>query len=125
VQYTNSGVTTPLQHAGVAAIRQGEAFVAEVRAYCEAGMAITYDALARFPRVRTGPRPIAGMYALFEVEGMGDSREACLEILRQIRVGLAPGYFFGPGSDHLLRLCYCRAPSVLAQAMGRLEKALG
>ena len=124
VQYSNSGVTTPLQHAGVAALRQGEPFVGEVRAYCEAGMAITYDALARFSRVRTGPRPIAGMYALFEVEGMADSREACRAILRQTQVGLAPGYFFGPGSDHLLRLCYCRAPAVLEEAMARLERAL-
>jgi aspartate/methionine/tyrosine aminotransferase len=124
VQYTNSGVTTPLQHAGVAAIRQGEAFVARVRAYCEAGMAITYDALARFSRVRTGPRPIAGMYALFEVDGLIDSRQACREILERTRVGLAPGYFFGPGSDHLLRLCYCRAPAVLNEAMERLEHAL-
>jgi aspartate aminotransferase len=124
-QYTTSGVTTFLQHAGVAAIKQGEPFVASMRAYCEQGMDIVCDALERFGRVRLGPRPTAGIYAFFEVDGMPNSREACLAILDETRVGLAPGYFFGPGSDSFLRLCVCRAPEVLREAVGRLEGALG
>jgi aspartate aminotransferase len=87
-------------------------------------MAIVCGALEGFGRVRQGPRPVAGMYAFFEVDGMPDSRKACLEILARTRVGLAPGYFFGPGGDSFLRLCVCRAPEVLAEAMGRLEGAL-
>lgn len=124
-QYTTSGVTTFLQHAGVAAIRQGEPFVAEMRAYCEQGMGIVCDALEGFSRVRLGPRPTAGLYAFFEVDGMPDSRAACLEILEKTRVGLAPGFFFGPGSDTFLRLCVCRNPAVLTEAMGRLQGLLG
>jgi aspartate aminotransferase len=124
VQYTTSGVTTFLQHAGVAAIKEGEPFVAQVRAYCEQGMDLVCDVLERLPRVRLGPRPVAGMYAFFEVDGMPDSRQACLDILDKTRVGLAPGYFFGPGSDTFLRLCACRDPAVLREAMGRLEGAL-
>lgn len=124
-QYTTSGVTTFLQHAGVAAVRQGEPFVASMREYCEAGMAIVCDALEGFGRVRLGPRPQAGMYAFFEVDGMPDSRAACLEILEKTRVGLAPGVFFGPGSETFLRLCVCRDPATLTEAMGRLEGLLG
>jgi aspartate/methionine/tyrosine aminotransferase len=124
IQYTSTGVTTPLQHAGVAAVRGGEPFVARMRDYCEAGVTLVHDALERFGRVRVAPRPVAGMYAMFEVDGMTDSREACLSILRQTSVGLAPGYFFGPGSNSYLRLCACRAPEVLAEAMERLEPAL-
>ena len=124
IQYTSTGVTTPLQHAGVAAVRGGEPFVAEVRDYCQAGVNIAYDALLGFGRVRLGPRPAAGMYVLFEVEGMEDSREACLSTLRQTQVGLAPGYFFGPGSNGFLRLCAARAPAVLAEALARLAPAL-
>jgi aspartate/methionine/tyrosine aminotransferase len=124
VQYSTSGVTTFLQHAGVAAIRQGEPVVAHVRAYCEAGMAIACDALERLPRVRLGPRPAAGMYALFEVDGMPDSRRACADILAATGVGLAPGVFFGPGSERLMRACVCRDPAVLAEAMARLSTVL-
>jgi aspartate/methionine/tyrosine aminotransferase len=123
-QYTTSGVATFLQHAGVAAIRDGEPFVAWMRAYCEAGMAIVCDALERCPRVKLGPRPRAGMYAFFEIEGMPDSRRACLDILAATGVGLAPGVFFGPGSERFLRACVCRAPEVLERAMDRLTPAL-
>jgi len=123
-QYTTSGVTTFLQHAGVAAIREGEPFVAQMRTYCEAGMGIVCDALERLPRVRLGPRPRAGMYAFFEIDGMPDSRQACLDILARTSVGLAPGVFFGPGSATFLRACVCRAPAVLHEAMGRLSEAL-
>jgi aspartate aminotransferase len=123
-QYTTSGVTTFLQHAGLAAIREGEPFVAWMRGYCETGMGIVCDALERLPRVRMGPRPQAGMYAYFEVDGMPDSRQACLDILAKTSVGLAPGLFFGPGSETFLRACVCRKPEVLTEAMARLSEAL-
>jgi aspartate/methionine/tyrosine aminotransferase len=98
--------------------------VASVRDYCEAGMGIVCDALERLPRVRLGPRPVAGMYALFEIDGMPDSRQACTDILAATGVGLAPGVFFGPGSESLLRACVCRDPTVLREAMTRLSAAL-
>jgi len=123
-QYSTSGVTTFLQHAGVAAIREGEPFVAWMRGYCETGMGIVCEALERLPRVRMGPRPQAGMYAYFEIDGMPDSRQACLDILAKTSVGLAPGVFFGPGSETFLRACVCRKPEVLATAMERLSEAL-
>ena len=124
-QYQTSGVATFIQHAGVAAIREGEPFVASMRAYCEQGMTIVCDALEDFGRVRLGPRPKAGMYAFFTVDGMRDSRAACLDILNRSHVGLAPGAFFGPGSDGFLRLCTCRSPEVLREAMTRLAEVLG
>jgi aspartate/methionine/tyrosine aminotransferase len=123
-QYTTSGIATFIQYAGVAAVREGEPFVARMRDYCEAGMEIVCDALDSFGRVRLGPRPTAGMYAFFEVDGMPDSRAACLTILEQTRVGLAPGAFFGAGSEGFLRACVCRSPTDLREAMGRLEAVL-
>lgn len=125
VQYTTSGTAAFIQHAGVAAIKDGEPFVAAMREYCETGMGIVCDALEGMDRVRLGPRPVAGMYAFFEVDGMPSARQACLDILAKTRVGLAPGVFFGPGSESFLRLCVCRAPAVLSDAMGRLAPALG
>ncbi|MGI9169170.1 MAG: aminotransferase class I/II-fold pyridoxal phosphate-dependent enzyme, partial [Caulobacteraceae bacterium] len=123
-QYTTSGVATFIQHAGVAALAKGEPFVAWMRDYCQAGMAIAAEALEPLARVRMGPRPAGGMYVFFEVEGMADSRGACLDILRRTRVGLAPGVFFGPGSESFLRLCVCRSPASLREAMARLAPAL-
>ena len=123
-QYTSSGTTTFLQHAGAAAVQGGEPFIAEMNAYCAAGAEIVCDALETMPRVRMGPRPKAAMYVFFEVDGMPDSKAACLDILRQTNVGLAPGMFFGGGSESFLRICFCRAPATLHDAMERLRPAL-
>jgi aspartate/methionine/tyrosine aminotransferase len=125
VQYTTSGVTTFLQHAGAAVVERGEPSVDVVRAYCKQGMEIVCGALEGFARARLGPRPTAGMYAFFEVEGMTDSRAACLDILRRTGVGMAPGFFFGPGNERFLRICVARSPASLTEAMSRLATVLG
>lgn len=123
-QFTTSGVPTFVQYAGVAALEQGESFVARIRDYCAAGSAIVHDTLETLNSIRTGPRPKAGMYAYFEVEGLDDSKVAAREILRKTGVGLAPGAFFGPGSESYLRLCVARDPAVLRRAMQRLAEGL-
>ncbi|MHB8529616.1 MAG: pyridoxal phosphate-dependent aminotransferase, partial [Caulobacteraceae bacterium] len=123
-QYTTSGATTFLQHAGVAALERGEPFVAFVREYCRRGIAVVRDGLRGAERVRLGPSPAAGMYVFFEVEGMTDSRAAALDILRATKVGLAPGFYFGPGNERFLRICACRSRVQLAEAMARLAPAL-
>lgn len=124
VQYTSSGTATFLQHAGIAAIRDGEPFVEWMNRYCEEGMTIVCDALETMPRVRLRSRPKAAMYAFFEIDGMASSRQACLEILEATKVGLAPGVFFGKGSESFVRLCFCRSPDILRQAMERLRPFL-
>ncbi|WP_417624914.1 pyridoxal phosphate-dependent aminotransferase [Paremcibacter congregatus] len=124
VQYTSSGTTTYLQYGGVAALQQGEDFVKFMTNYCREGMEIVCGALEDIPRVILRRRPTAAMYAFFEIDGMADSKQACLDILRSSNVGLAPGYFFGKGSESFLRICYCRSPEQLNIAMERLKKAL-
>jgi aspartate/methionine/tyrosine aminotransferase len=123
-QFTTSGVATFIQHAAVAAVRDGEPFVARIRDYCRDGMSLVCDALDRYGRVRMGPRPVAGMFAYFQVDGMPNSREACMRILAETKVGLAPGAFFGPGSESFLRICVARSPASLGEAMARLEAVL-
>ena len=124
-QFTSSGTTTFLQYGAIAALRQGEDFVAAMNAYCASGAEIVCSALASMSRVRMSTRPKAAMYAFFEIDGMPDSRAACLDILDRTKVGLAPGIFFGTGSESFLRICFCRSPAVLADAMERLRPLLG
>ena len=124
VQYTTSGTTTFLQYGGIAALRHGEDYVKFMSDYCREGMKIVCDALDEIPRVILRRRPEAGMYAFFEIDGMTESRKACLDILDSSKVGLAPGYFFGKQSEKFLRLCYCRSPEQLHMAMERLKKTL-
>jgi aspartate/methionine/tyrosine aminotransferase len=124
VQYTTSGTTTFLQHAGVAAISNGADYIRQMTEHCRIGRDIVFDVLEKLPRVRYGARPQGAMYAFFTVEGEPDARKFCAEILQKTGVGLAPGFNFGPGAEDFIRLCFCRSHDQLREAMSRLEGIL-
>jgi aspartate/methionine/tyrosine aminotransferase len=124
VQYNTSGTATFIQHAAVAAINEGEEFVASMRARCQKGRDIACDALERMPRVRLAKRPSGGMYVFFEVDGMTDSLAMCAKIFERTGVGLAPGSAFAEGCDNYLRACIALSPEKLDEAMKRVAPLL-
>ena len=123
-QYMNSGTAPFVQAGAVAALEEGEPFVAEMRERCRAGRDAAYDALERINSVVLPARPKGGMYAFFRIEGQDDARAACGMILEQARVGLAPGFMFGDASRAFLRMCVCRDEAVVAEASERIARAL-
>jgi len=124
VQHNVSGVPTFLQPAGIAALEEGEPFVAEFVERCRKGRDIVADHLAAMPRVRFTP-PDAAFYAFFEVEGVEDSLAFAKRIVREAGVGLAPGAAFGKGGEGgYLRLCFAQSPELLTRAMERLKPLL-
>ncbi len=120
VQFNTSGGQAFLQYGGVAALRQGEPFVAEFVARCGRGREIVDARLAKMPRVRNVPNN-GSFYAMFEVDGMGDTIAFCKEAVVKARIGLAPGAAFGAGAETMIRLCYAKSPELLEEAMNRLE----
>ncbi len=123
VEYATSGATAFSQHAAVAAIRDGEAFVQRFRDYCRAGRDIVTGHLASLPRVTCRP-PDGAFYAFLRVEGEDNSEELARRIVREAQVGLAPGIAFGPEAEGWLRICFAQAPELLERAMNRLEPVL-
>ena len=124
VQHNVSGVATFLQPAAITALKAGEPFVNEFVERCRRGRDIVADRLAEMPRVRFTP-PEAAFYAFFEVDGVADSLAFAKRIVREARVGLAPGAAFGKGGEGgFLRLCFAQAPELLARAMERLKPVL-
>ena len=124
IEFNTSGAPTFLQPAAIAAIREGEAFVASMVERCRVGRDIIMAGLATFPRVRAAP-PEGAFYAFFRVDGLTDSLEFAKEIVRRCKVGLAPGAAFGPAGEGYLRLCFASSPERLAEALGRLRPMLG
>ena len=121
----NTSCTPPfIQKAGIAALEQGEGFVAEMRERCRRGRDIIIQGLARFPRVQVTP-PDGAFYAFFAVDGVADSLAFALELADRAKVGLAPGRAFGPAGEGYLRLCFARAAAPLEQALDRLAPFLG
>jgi aspartate/methionine/tyrosine aminotransferase len=112
-----------VQRAGLAAVHDGEAatlaFAADVRAGAQALMA----ALAQVPRVRP-VAPDGAMYVLLRVEGEPDSLALAKALVREARLGLAPGVAFGPECEGFLRWCIARPPGVLQQGVERLARYL-
>jgi aspartate aminotransferase len=123
-EFNIAGPTSFAQWGGVAALDQGEEFIAAQRARLAQSRAIVVERLAKFRRVRFTP-PAAAFYAFFAVEGLTDSVAACKRILDETGVGLAPGSAFGDAGEGHIRMCYAISPERVAEALDRLEPVLG
>lgn len=119
-QYVNSGTSGPIQAGANAAIRQGEPLVREIRDRIRTGLDLAYGALGRMPGIVLPAKPRGGMYAFFSFEGQPDARTVCADILEKARVGLAPGYLFGPSGSAFVRMCVFRDDKRIATALERM-----
>ncbi|TDR88140.1 pyridoxal phosphate-dependent aminotransferase [Enterovirga rhinocerotis] len=123
VQYSTSGVPHFLQRGAVAALDEGEEFLADQIAKSRRGRAIVCEGLAATNVVDLPPPP-AAFYAFFRVLGRPDTRALARDIVDDAAVGLAPGSAFGPGGGAHLRLCFLRDPLQLEEAVERLARVL-
>jgi aspartate aminotransferase len=119
-QFANSGTSGPVQAGAVAAIRQGEPLVQEIRERIKTGLDLAYDRLAQIPGIVLPKKPRGGMYAFFALEGQSDASRACADILEKARVGLAPGHLFGQSGTAFMRMCVCRERAQIATALERM-----
>jgi len=119
----NTGAASFIQHASAVALREGENFVAEMVDRCRRGRDLVFQRLSAMDRVRM-TRPEGAFYAFPKIEGMSDDLEFAKRLVKEARVGLAPGSAFGPLHDGYLRLCFARGEADMSVAMDRLEQAL-
>ena len=122
VQYSTSGTPAFIQRAGVAALEQGEEFVAHQIARARKGREI----VGRL--TKTGlvdlPAPAGAFYAFLKVRTGGSSKEVAIRLIEEANVGLAPGSAFGAEGEGYLRLCYARKSEDLEEAVRRIGQAL-
>lgn len=123
-QYISSGVSPFIQAGAEVALRQGEEFIGEVRTRIKSGLDITYEKLGRLNSVSLPDKPRGGMYAFFRLRDEPDAAAACMRLLEQTGVGLAPGHLFGAVGKPYLRMCVFRDPAVVATAVDRIATAL-
>jgi len=123
VEFNTSCAPGFVQRAGLAAVRHGEpetlSFVADVRAGAQA----LVTALEAVPGVHP-VAPDGAMYVLLRVEGEPDSLALAKALVREARLGLAPGVAFGPQCEGYLRWCVARPPAVLQEGARRLARYL-
>jgi aspartate/methionine/tyrosine aminotransferase len=123
IEYNTSCTPAFVQRAGVVAITEGENVVARTKQRFDAAQRFLVAGLNRIARVDAALAPGA-MYAFFRVKGMRDSLATCKRLVREARLGLAPGSAFGPEGEGFIRWCFAASEARLADGLGRLERHL-
>jgi aspartate aminotransferase len=124
----NTGATTFAQYGALAALSpQGDAFRGEMLARCRVGKATVEDWIGEQNRIRW-IAPEGAFYGFLHVEGMRDSLEFCKDLVKNARVGTAPGSAFGapndPHTDSFVRVCFAQDAVRVRTGLDRLAKAV-
>jgi aspartate/methionine/tyrosine aminotransferase len=120
-EFIVSHAPSMVQRAGETALREGEAFVAEMAAAVKRRVRFCYEALQQIRGVQVAPAE--GAFYLFpRVEGLKDSFGFALSLLKSQKVAVAPGTAFGNGGEGAIRICCAADESVLEPAMERLAR---
>ena len=70
-------------------------------------------------------RPDAAFYAFFSVDGVDDDLAFAQNLVRNQRVGLAPGTAFGPSGEGYVRLSACGDRANVETAVQRIKEKWG
>ncbi len=119
VQYSTSGVPQFLQKGCVAALDEGDEFVAGQVARARNARDMVCEIISATGRTRLSP-PQGAFYLFFAIDGIADTMAAAFDMVDNARVGLAPGSAFGPGGESFYRLCFNRRVDELEQAAERI-----
>jgi aspartate/methionine/tyrosine aminotransferase len=122
-EFVTSSAAAMIQQAGIVALRDGEAYVQELRAYYTARRAQVMSALKEAPRL-TLDEPQGAFYAFAAVDGVTDSAAFALDLLNATGVAVAPGSAFGAAGEGHVRICFAANETVLAEALGRIREYL-
>ncbi len=122
-EINNTSATSFVQFGGIAALAEGETFLEQFNARCRRGRDIVKEILGSHPRVAL-PEPQGTFYAFPRIEGLDDSLAFARRVLHEQKVGIAPGYTFGPGNDGHCRLCFAIDHDRLTEALVRIRKTI-
>ncbi len=123
-QYNTTSIPTFVQHAAVAALDEGDDFIRSMVDRCARSRAILVEGLSRLPGVTVAP-PDGAFYLMAHVAGGEPSLALALRLLREAKVGVAPGTAFGPAGEGFVRICFAISPTLAREAVDRLSTVLG
>ena len=124
---SNTGATSFVQAGAIAAIEQGDAFVALQLDRCRRNRAQLAEFVANHQRL-SWAEPAGGFYGYVAIDGVTDSMAFAEMLFRDANVGVAPGMAFGPrdyvDNDRYLRICIAYDPDKFAEALRRFSRTL-
>jgi aspartate/methionine/tyrosine aminotransferase len=119
-EFMTSNPTSIAQQAGIVALRDGEAYVQEMRDHLAERRAQVRSALVDLPGLSFTEAD--GAFYAFPRVGRVQSSLLAVSILREAGVALAPGSAFGPGGEGHVRLCFAASQPTITTALARLRE---
>ena len=123
IEYNTSCSPVFVQRAGIAALAGGESTAAGTRARLRHARDRLVGDLTRIAGVDV-TSPAGAMYAFFRIDGVRDSMAFCRRLVRDAKLGLAPGSAFGPEGEGFVRWCFAASDARLADGVARLVQFL-
>lgn len=119
-EFMSSNAAAMVQQAGIVALRDGEAYVRELRDHYTARRTQIMGALRSIPGLSL-PEPKGGFYAFPRIDGLTDSTEFCTRLVREAGVAIAPGVAFGADGEGYVRFCFAATEDTLTEALERFR----
>ncbi len=120
-QYVMMSAPTAAQYAGIAAITQGEAFVAEMVAEYDRRRRLIVDGFRAIGLPTFEPR--GAFYAFPDITATGlNSIEFSERLLAEERVAVIPGSAFGANGEGYVRACYASSYEQIERALERMGR---
>jgi aspartate aminotransferase len=120
VEFMTSNPAAMVQQAGIAALRDGEPYIAELREQYAGRREQVIGALAAIPGVSL-PTPQGAFYAFPRIAAASDSTAFTAALVKETGVAFAPGVGFGRDGEGYIRVCLASTDAILKQALSRLR----
>jgi aspartate/methionine/tyrosine aminotransferase len=123
IEYNTSCAPSFVQQAGVVALEQGEAVTQEFLQRLKRARDFLVEKLSAMTGIRVAAPPGA-MYLFLGVDGVNDSVNFAKQLVREQKLGLAPGVAFGTEGEGYLRWCFASSIQRLQDGVARFERGL-
>jgi len=121
VEFMTSNPAAMVQQAGIVALRDGEGYVAGLRAHYDARRQQVAAALASIPGI-TLPEMQGTFFAFPKCRFATDSTAFTAALVQATGVALAPGLAFGGDGEGYIRVCFASTEATLTTALARFRK---
>ena len=123
IEYNTSCSPVFVQRAGVTALRDGEPTVARTLARLRLARDLLVGELGSIDGIEV-VSPRGAMYVFFRVARAADSLDFCKRLVREAKLGLAPGSAFGPEGEGFVRWCFAASRERVLDGVRRLREFL-
>jgi aspartate/methionine/tyrosine aminotransferase len=120
-EFITSNPAAMVQQAGIAALREGDPYVRDLRSHYAARREQVRVALASIPGVSL-QEPAGAFYAFFKIDGLRDSTAFTSRLVRETGLALTPGIAFGASGEGYVRLCFAASEPTIADGLARLTR---